>query len=386
MSELLKIDKDYAKWIEEISHNFKKFQIKASASVNVEMLKFYWIVGKGIEELSQKSEYGSKLIESISNDLKQVLPNVKSFSPRNLRYMSSFYKFLPEFEILPQLDAKSQKTTKLPQVGAESQKTTKSPQDGGEFDNMSNLPLSGAKSDAIVAFMIPWGHMKVILDKYKNDKEKALFYIKETIENNWSRAVLLNFIGTDLYERKGKATNNFDKSLPDVNSDLAKEMTRDPYCFDFISIRQKYDEKELKDALMDNIQKFLLELGSGFSFVGREYRLQVGETEQFLDLLFYNIKLKCYVVVEVKVRDFKPEDMGQISTYVSCVNHILKNDSDNQTIGILICKNKDNVLAKYAVETQNEPVAISEYELSKLFPKDFKSSMPTIEEIERELK
>lgn len=386
MSELLKINKDYAKWIEEICHNFKKFQIKASASVNVEMLKFYWIVGKGIEELSQKSEYGSKLIESISNDLKQVLPNVKSFSPRNLRYMSSFYKFLPEFEILPQLGAKSQKTTKLPQVGAESQKTTKSPKVGGEFDNMSNLPLSGAKSDAIVAFMIPWGHMKVILDKYKNDKEKALFYIKETIENNWSRAVLLNFIGTDLYERKGKATNNFDKSLPDVNSDLAKEMTRDPYCFDFISIREKYDEKELKDALMDNIQKFLLELGSGFSFVGREYRLQVGETEQFLDMLFYNIKLKCYVVVEVKVRDFKPEDMGQISTYVSCVNHILKNDSDNQTIGILICKNKDNVLAQYAVETQNEPVAISEYELSKLFPKDFKSSMPTIEEIERELK
>ena len=386
MSELLKIDKDYAKWIEEISHNCKEFQINASASVNVEMLKFYWIVGKGIQELSQKNNYGSKLIDNISNDLKQILPNVKSFSPRNLRYMNSFYKFLPEFEILPQLGANSQKTTKLPQVGAESQKTIKSPQVGGEFDNMSNLPLSEAKSNAIVAFMIPWGHMKVILDKYKNDKEKALFYIKETVENNWSRAVLLNFIGTDLYERKGKATNNFDKSLPDVNSDLAKEMTRDPYCFDFISIREKYDEKELKDALMDNIQKFLLELGSGFSFVGREYRLQVGETEQFLDLLFYNIKLKCYVVVEVKVRDFKPEDMGQISTYVSCVNHILKNDSDNQTIGILICKNKDNVLAQYAVETQNEPVAISEYELSKLFPKDFKSSMPTIEEIERELK
>ena len=386
MSELLKIDKDYAKWIEEISHNFKQFQIKALASVNVEMLKFYWIVGKGIQELSQKNNYGSKLIDNISNDLKQILPNVKSFSPRNLRYMNSFYKFLPEFEILPQLGAKSQKTTKLPQLGAKSQKTTKSPQVGGEFDNISNLPQSGAKSDAIVAFMIPWGHMKVILDKYKNDKEKAIFYMKETVENNWSRAVLLNFIGTDLYERKGKATNNFDKSLPDVNSDLAKEMTRDPYNFDFLTVRERYDEKELKDALMDNIQKFLLELGSGFSFVGREYRLQVGETEQFLDMLFYNIKLKCYVVIEVKVRSFKPEDMGQLSTYVSCINHILKNESDNQTIGILICKNKDNVLAKYAVETQNEPIAISEYELSKLFPGDFKSSMPTIEEIERELK
>lgn len=278
-------------------------------------------------------------------------------------------------QILPQVEAKFNSNINMPQAVAKS-------------DNRTNVPQVVAHDDFdnLLVFCIPWGHIRVVIDKCKNNKDKALFYIKETIENNWSRAVLLNFIGTDLYERKGKAINNFNKNLPDVNSDLAKEMTRDPYCFDFISIRQKYDEKELKDALMDNIQKFLLELGSGFSFVGREYRLQVGETEQFLDLLFYNIKLKCYVVVEVKVRDFKPEDMGQISTYVSCVNHILKNDSDNQTIGILICKNKDNVLAQYAVETQNEPVAISEYELSKLFPKDFKSSMPTIEEIERELK
>jgi len=165
MSELLKIDKDYKEWIEEISHNFKKFQIKASASVNVEMLKFYWIVGKGIQELSQKNNYGSKLIDNISNDLKKKLPNVQSFSPRNLRYMSSFYKFLSELEILPQLGAKSQNTIKMPQVGA-------------ELDNMSNSPQHGVKPRDLLAFMIPWGHMKVILDKYKNDKERAMFYIK----------------------------------------------------------------------------------------------------------------------------------------------------------------------------------------------------------------
>ena len=375
MSELLKIDKDYANWIEEISHNFKKFQIKASASVNVEMLKFYWTIGEGINENIKKVKQSEDFYSNLSNDLTDKIPNVKGFSRRNLHYMRQFYQMFSNMQILPQVEAKSNSDINMPQVVAKS-------------DNRTNVPQVVAHDDFdnLLVFCIPWGHIRVVIDKCKNNKDKALFYIKETIENNWSRAVLLNFIDTDLYERKGKATNNFDKSLPDVNSDLAKEMTRDPYCFDFISIREKYDEKELKDALMDNIQKFLLELGSGFSFVGREYRLQVGETEQFLDLLFYNIKLKCYVVVEVKVRDFKPEDMGQISTYVSCVNHILKNDSDNQTIGILICKNKDNVLAKYAVETQNEPVAISEYELSKLFPKDFKSSMPTIEEIERELK
>ena len=376
MSELLKIDKDYAKWIEEISHNFKKFQIKASASVNVEMLKFYWIVGKGIYENLKRTKYGDNFYKSLSVDLKSRIPNVKSFSVTNLHYMYWFYCLFDNMLNLPQLGAKSVVDIKMPQLGVEFTDYTKS----------IMVSQKGVESYNLLAFMIPWGHMKVILDKYKNDKERAMFYIKETIDNNWSRAVLLNFIDTDLYERKGKATNNFDKSLPDINSDLAKEMTRDPYCFDFISIREKYDEKELKDALMDNIQKFLLELGSGFSFVGREYRLQVGETEQFLGDQYYKDITEVHVVVEVKVRDFKPEDMGQLSTYVSCVNHILKNDSDNQTIGILICKNKDNVLAQYAVETQNEPVAISEYELSKLFPKNFKSSMPTIEEIERELK
>lgn len=375
MSELLKIDKDYAQWIEEISHNFKKFQIKASASVNVEMLKFYWTIGEGINEKIKKVKQSEDFYSNLSNDLTAKIPNVKGFSRRNLHYMRQFYQMFSNMQVLPQVETKSNSDINMPQAVAKSDKRTNVPQvvARDDFDNL-------------MVFCIPWGHIRIIIDKCKNDKGRAIFYIKETIENNWSRAVLLNFIDTDLYERKGKAINNFDKNLPDVNSDLAKEMTRDPYCFDFISIREKYDEKELKDALMDNIQKFLLELGSGFSFVGREYRLKVGETEQFLDMLFYNIKLKCYVVIEVKVRDFKPEDMGQLSTYISCVNHILKNDSDNQTIGILICKNKDNVLAKYAVETQNEPVAISEYELSKLFPKNFKSSMPTIEEIERELK
>nr|MCR5789992.1 PDDEXK nuclease domain-containing protein [Lachnospiraceae bacterium] len=212
------------------------------------------------------------------------------------------------------------------------------------------------------------------------------FYVKETLENNWSRAVLLNFLDTNLYERQGKAITNFDKVLPEVQSDLAKEITKDPYNFDFLTIRKGYDEKELKDALMGNVQSFLMELGRGFAFVGREYRLMVGKTEQFIDMLFYNIRKHCYVVVELKTRDFEPGDMGQIGTYIAAVDGILKGEGDNQTVGLLICKTKDNVLAQYAVNMINAPVGISEYKLSNIIPEDFKGTMPTIEEIERELR
>ena len=206
------------------------------------------------------------------------------------------------------------------------------------------------------------------------------------MDNTWSRAVLMNFLDTDLYERQGKAVTNFKKLLPPVQSDLAQEMTRDPYNFDFLTIRKNYDEKELKDALMEHVQSLLMELGEGFAFVGREYRLVVGETEQFIDLLFYNIPNHCYVVVEVKVRDFEPADMGQLGTYIGAVDGILKREGDNQTVGLLICKTKDNVLAQYAVNMINVPIGISEYKLSNVMPEEFKSSMPTIEEIENELK
>lgn len=249
-----------------------------------------------------------------------------------------------------------------------------------------NLSLDLKKNEYSNIFNIPWGHHRYIMDKCENNVEKAIFFINKIIENGWSRAVLLNFLDTNLYERQGKAINNFQKSLPNVQSNLAKEITKDPYNFDFISIREEYNEKELKDALMSNIQKFLLELGTGFAFVGREYRLIVGETEEFIDMLFYHIKLHCYVVIEVKVSAFKLADIGQLGTYITSVNHILKAENDTTTIGLLICKTKDNILAKYATESSKEPIGISEYQLSKLLHDDFKGTLPSIEEIEEELK
>ena len=233
---------------------------------------------------------------------------------------------------------------------------------------------------------VPWGHIVFIMRKVNKDSKKALFYIQKTIENNWSRSVLLNFLDTNLYERSQEKLNNFATTLPEENSDLANELIKDPYDFNFLTMEDRYTEKELKDALIDNIKRFLLELGTGFAFICTEYRLQVGQTEQFLDMLFYNTQAHAYVVLEVKTTNFKPEFVGQLGTYVVAVDHILKTERDEKTIGILVCKDKDNVLARYSLDSSSQPLGVSSFELSKLIPENFKSSLPTVEEIENELR
>ena len=348
MSELLRFDEEYRNWIKELGERYRKSQIKSAIRVNNEMLLFYWSIGRDIKDKHARSKWGNKFFENMSNDLKDAIPDVKSFSPTNLRYMVRFYEAFKYLEIFPQV--------------------------GEEF---------GMVYDKV--FMLPWGHIKLLIDKCHDNMAKFNFYVSKAIENNWSRAILLNFLETDLFERQGHAITNFQYALPKDTGDLARELTKDPYNFDFIALHQGYKEKELKDALMDNVQKLLMELGRGFAFVGREYRLKIGKTEQFIDMLFYNIQRHCYVVVEVKVVEFEPGFISQTATYVSAVNHILKGDVDTQTIGLLICKNKDNVLAQYAVDTSMEPIGISEYELNTLLPEEFKGTLPTIEELERGL-
>jgi predicted nuclease of restriction endonuclease-like (RecB) superfamily len=224
------------------------------------------------------------------------------------------------------------------------------------------------------------------MDKVKGDVNKALFFVRQSIENGWSRSLLLNWIDTGLYERSGKALTNFKSTLPDTSSDLAQEITRDPYNFAFAGVRDSYNEAILKDALLSNITNFLIELGTGFAYVGKEYRLQIGETEKFIDLLFYNLKLRCYVVVEVKIEKFDPRDLGQLGAYVTATNHILRDEEkDNPTIGLLICKSKDNTLAQYALEASSQPIGISEYELEKFYPEKVEGTIPTIAEIEARL-
>ena len=371
MSELIKSDQEYKEWISEISRRFRQYQIKAAMAVNSGMLAFYWSLGRDIVRMKAEFRWGSSFYENLSIDLHNVLPQSSGFSPTNLRYMKRFYELYAPY-VTTGIQQDDQNNAIQAQVVPELKKLKRA-------QVVPEIELG-------TIFSIPWGHHRNILVKCKGNPQKALFYIQQTLENNWSRAVLLNFLDTNLFERQGKAITNFKATLPSEKSDLAQEITRDPYCFDFLALTTGYHEKELKDALMDNIAKFLLELGKGFAFLGREYRLQVGETEQFIDMLFYNIILHCYVVVEVKVSEFMPADIGQLITYVSAVDGILRKQEDAQTIGLLICKTKDNVLAKYATAGAALPIGISEYELSNLLPDKFKGTLPSISEIENELK
>lgn len=253
--------------------------------------------------------------------------------------------------------------------------------DGSEVKEIGQQSVDELES----IFHIPWGHHVQILGKSKGNVEKALFYVKKTIENNWSRATLLTFMDTDLYERQGKAVTNFSLTLPKDQSDLAQAMTKDPYNFDFLTLREQYNEKEFKDALISKVENFLMELGTGFAYMGREVMVKIGETEKYLDLLFYNARRHCYVVVEVKTGKFEPFYAGQLGTYVVAVNHQIKMDEDRPTVGLLVCKDMDKVEAQYALESSSQPLGVSSYVLSRLVPDEFKGSLPTIEEIEAEL-
>lgn len=353
------LDKDYLRWIDEVIKRYRQSQIKAAVHVNKEVLRFYWELGRDIVNRQEENRYGSKFYVTLSRDLRQLLPDAEGLSDRNLRYTKKFYLLYNEvFEKLQQAAAKS---------------------DG------NNLQQLAAKFQTDI-FSVPWGHHMVLVDKCPGDSEKALFYVRQVIENGWSRAMLLNFIGTGLYERQGKALTNFQTTLPDADSGLAQELTKDPYSFAFTGITKPYNERILKDALLNNITHFLTELGTGFAYVGKEYRLQIGETENFIDLLFYNLTLSCYVVIEVKIGKFEFADVGQLGGYVVACNHSLRKEGrDNPTIGLLICKEKDRVQAQYALESSSQPLGISEYDLEKFYPEKVEGTIPTVAELEAKL-
>jgi predicted nuclease of restriction endonuclease-like (RecB) superfamily len=353
------IDKDYKQWIQELKTRYRSSQLKAAVKVNQEVLRYYWELGRDIEEMRAEERWGAKVIINLSTDLKREIPEASGLSRTNLYYAKKFYLLYNQIvqQLVGQLQSVDNKGSEIVQQVA------------GQFQND--------------LFSIPWGHHCIIMNKCSDSGEKALFYVHETVKNGWSRSVLLNCLDSNLYERQGKALTNFTETLPDVMSDLAQELTKDPYDFAFTGITGKYNERLLKDALLENISKFLMELGTGFAYVGKEYRLQIGETENFIDLLFYNLKLRCYVVIEVKIRDFSSSDIGQLGSYVVACNHILREEGkDNPTIGLLICKSKDATLAQYALESSTQPIGISEYELERFYPEKIEGIMPTIEELE----
>lgn len=365
------LDKDYLQWVKELCKRYRQSQVKAAVKVNHVVLQFYWELGKDICNKEAENKYGSKFYAALSRDLRNEMPDAEGLSERNLRYTKKFYQlYSQEIRILQQLAANS---------GSEILQ-----QPAAKFNTEFTQQVANQLKRDI--FSIPWGHHMLLIDKFLTEPQKALFYVQQVIENGWSRNVLHNYIDSSLYERQGKALSNFTRTLPDVGSDLAQEITRDPYNFAFTGITKPYNERILKDALLNNITKFLTELGTGFAYVGKEYRLQIGEKENFIDLLFYNLNLSCYIVLEVKIGSFTFADVGQLGGYVVACNHLLRKEGrDNPTIGLLICKEKDRIQAQYALESSSQPIAISEYDLEKFYPEKLEGTMPTIEEWEAKL-
>lgn len=325
---------EYITWVKELKQKFRQTQIKAHLAVNSAMLEFYWELGAEIVEKQKNSIWGSGFLEQLSKDLSLEFPDMQGFSHRNLKYIKQWFLF-----------------------------------------------YSKGKQAVAQLLQVPWGHNIVIIQKSHNIEE-ATFYIHKTIENGWSRAVLVHQIESNLFERQGKALTNFHKTLPKPQSDLANELIKDPYQFDFLSLGENFKEKELEKALIDNVTKFLLELGSGFAFVGKQKKLQVGQRDFYIDLLFYHTRMHCYVVVELKTVDFEPEFAGKLNFYIKAVDEQIKTAKDEPTIGILLCKSKDKIVVEYALSDIHKPMGVSEYQLTHELSDELKKSLPSIEEIE----
>ena len=344
MKDIINIT-DYKDWLQNLKGKIQQSQIKAAIQVNSELLRLYWQIGKDIVEKQTQAKWGDGFLQTLSADLCKEFPTMKGFSYRNLKSIRQWYLFYNQLDIIRK------------QV-------------------VSQLEVS--------LFSIPWGHHIMIMQRCK-DTQEALFYVYKTIENHWSRSVLEHQIALNLYARQGKAITNFQLQLPPAMSDLAQELTKDPYVFDFLSITENYTEKELQQYLEDNMTKFLLELGKGFCFYGKQVHINVGGDDFYIDLLFYNAHLHCYVVVELKTTKFKPEHIGQLKFYVTAVNKQLRTEGDTPTIGLLICKDKNNVIAEYTLEDIHSPIGVSSYKLFDELSKDYQSSLPSIEEIEKRL-
>lgn len=347
-------DADYTRWLVELKTRFRNAQLKAASRVNEELLRYYWQLGADIDARGDENRYGAKFYDMLSHDLMEMMPGVDGFTRKNLQNATRFYRFYSADENRKQLVSK----------------------------------LEYSPDEAI--FRIPWGHHILILGKCADNKDKALFYVHKTLENQWSRAMLLNMMGDKdgkggLYESQGKALTNFADTLPKPDTDLARDILKDPYNLQFLRLYENYQEQDLQLALEQNIVQFLLELGNGFAFVGRQKAFTVEGDEFKADLLFYHLKLRRYVVVELKVVKFQPEFISKLNFYCSCVNHQIKAPDDGDTIGLLICKEKNDVVARWTLEgNQQQPIGISTYRISDLLPTDQQIS-DRIRQLEQEL-
>lgn len=358
----IKSDSKYKKLLLELKEKVRNSQLKAAIKVNYELLDLYWTLGENIVKNQDQHSWGDAFIKSLAKDLQKEFPDMKGFSETNIKYIRRWYLFYTKG---------LQDVAKIENGGSNS----KGLQPVAQFDERVIHLIK----------QIPWGHNQRIINKCKTIDE-AVYYVNKTIENGWSRNVLVHQMESGLYSREGKSITNFEKRLPALQSDLARQTLKDPYNFDFLTIREGYDERELQKELVDKISDFLLELGEGFAYIGKEYHLNINGDDFYIDLLFYNLKLHSYIVIELKAEKFKPEHLGQLNFYVTAVNRELKTDRDNATIGLLICKDKNDVVCEYSLEQISQPIGISKYEITKLLEEEYKSSLPSIEEIEKKVK
>ncbi|MDO5090107.1 MAG: PDDEXK nuclease domain-containing protein [Cardiobacteriaceae bacterium] len=328
---------DYGHWLRDIKHKVAAARQRAALAANAELVNLYWQIGRDILQRQAEQGWGSKVIERLGRDLREAFPEMKGFSARNLKYMRAFAEAWPDAEFVQQTVAQ-----------------------------------------------LPWGHNVILLNRL-NTQQERLFYAQKATTQSWSRTTLEVHIKNRLHERQGQAVSNFAARLPAAQSALAQQTLKDPYLFDFLGLGDEAHERDIEQALVEHITRFLLELGNGFAYVGRQFRLEVGGDEFFIDLLFYHVRLKCYVVVELKATAFKPEHAGQLNFYLAAVDAQIKAEDDNPTIGLLLCRTQNRLVAEYALSGIDKPIGVAEYELVRALPEALQSKLPTVEELENEL-
>jgi predicted nuclease of restriction endonuclease-like (RecB) superfamily len=349
---------DYARLLSDIKQHVRHAQTRAVLAVNAELIRLYWEIGALIDARQKLEGWGMGVIPRLARDLHNELPEEKGFSERNIKRMLAFYREYPHLEFVPQAVAQIKSGRKMPQA-------------------VALFPAALLQS-------LPWGHHAELMAKIK-DLPTRRWYMQAAVENGWSRNILAMQIESAAHNRQGRATSNFLLRLPPPDSDLAQQTLKDPYLFDFLTLESSFHERELEIGLVAHLEKFLLELGQGFAFVGRQYHLDIGDQDFYIDLLFYHLKLRCYVVIELKRGDFKPEYAGKMNFYCNVVDDRLRHESDKPTIGLILCQQPNRILAEYTLRGVDKPIGVSGYELTRSLPAELQSSLPSIEQIEREL-
>ncbi len=371
--------------LKEIKARIRQAQTRAILAANAELVRLYWDIGRLIHARQEREGWGAAVIPRIARELRTDLPEEKGFSERNIKRMLAFYRAYPDPDAaLPLGEVEPGPPSGTPRSAAPGPPTVKVPQPAAQMVHNEEVPQAVAQTPASAFWMIPWFHHVVLLEKLK-DPSIRQWYIQQTVAEGWSRNVLITMIQSEAHLRQGQAITNFDRLLPPPQSDLARQSLKDPYIFDFLTLEKPFRERELEANLLQQLERFLLELGQGFAFVGRQLHLSVGDSDFYVDLLFYQLKLRCFVVIDLKIGGFKPEYAGKMNFYLGVVDDRLRHANDSPSIGLILCQDRNQIIAEYALRGMSKPIGVSEYELTRALPGKFRSALPTVEEIETEL-